>query len=463
MEAMFYPRSVAIVGASARENQFTHGVVKGLRESGFPGPVYPINPRLEELLGFRAYPTVLDVPGPVDLAMIGVPLQAVLQVVHQCGRKGVAAVVIFSGGFAEVGGRGEDLEREVIDAAHSYGMRVMGPNCFGVACADSKLTYREGVPLAPGRGGLICQSGSMAWSLALLGAEHNVYFGKTASIGNSGDLDATDFLEYMGGDERIDFICLYLEGLRDGRRFYRVLKDTCRRKPVVMWKAGRTPSGSRAAASHTAALSGENHVFRAVARQAGAMWCQNLAEMVDLLAGVQQFGIPSGRRIGVISAPGGAGVVTADACEEHGLPFAAFRDETVERLKEFLPPIASPRNPVDLTGFIFEDMGLYTRSADVVAEDDQVDMLFILGPSEIGPEEFSRRIAAGAPKWRKPTLVAWIASDKAFQAGAGILRAGGIACYSDPNRAAWTVARLLEYGRFRSERGYGPWGGVAGV
>lgn len=463
METMFYPRSVAVVGASSRETQFSHGVLKGLREAAFPGAVYPVNPRLDELLGYRVYPSVADIPGPVDLVTIGVPATAVLDVVHQCGAKRVPAMVVFTSGFAELGGDGVATERRLVDIAHGYGMRFMGPNCFGLACAGSRLTYRNGVPLAPGRGGLIAQSGSMAWSLALLAAERGVYFDKTASIGNSADLDAADFLAYMGQDTRIDFVCVYVEGLRDGRRFFEVLKETGRRKPVILWKAGRTAAGSRAAASHTAALSGEAHVFRAAARQAGALWARNLDETVDLIVGVANIGVPRGRRIGVVSGPGAAGVATADACEELGLPLAAFGPDTEARLRSFLPPFGSPRNPVDLTAAIFDDMTLYTRATEAVMEDDGVDLVFIMGPSEIEPELFASQVAAARPGWTKPALVPWIASDRAFESGAATLRRAGIACFKDPARAAWTIATLLDYGAFRDSRGLPPWGGVTGA
>ncbi len=456
---MFHPRSVAIIGASARESQFSHGVVKGLREAGFPGPVYPVNPRLAELLGYKAYPSILDVPGDVDLALVGVPLAAVMDVVHQCGRKKVPAMVVFTSGFAEMGAEGQKLERDLIETAHGYGMRFMGPNCFGLACAESRLTYRAGVPLDPGRGGLICQSGSMAWSLALMAAERGVYFGKTASIGNSADLDACDFLAYMGQDDRIGFVCVYLEGLRDGRRFFEVLKQTCRHKPVALWKAGRTASGSRAAASHTAALSGEAHVFRAAARQAGAVWCETLADMMDMIVGLANIGVPAGPRVGVVSGPGAAGVVTADACEEQGLPFAQFSEQTVAKLKDILPPFGSPRNPVDLTAAIFEDMALYTKAGDVIVADKGVDFMFVLGPSEIDPELFAKLVVERAKHWPKPTAVPWIGSERAFDAGAAILRKAGIACYEDPARAAWTITRLLDYGRFRASRGLPALGG----
>ena len=458
---MFYPRSVAVVGASSRETQFTHGVLKGLREADFPGPVYPVNPRLDELLGYKVYASVADIPGDIDLALVGVPMAAVMDVVHQCGKKKVPAMVMFTSGFAELGVEGVDLERQLLETAHGYGMRFMGPNCFGLASADSRLTYRDGVPLDPGRGGLICQSGSMAWSLALLAAEQGVYFGKTASIGNSADLDATDFLAYMGQDDRLDFICLYLEGLADGRRFFEVLKEAGQRKPVILWKAGRTPAGSRAAASHTAALSGEAHVFRAAARQAGAFWAENLDQTMDLIVGLSNMGVPAGRRIGVVSGPGAAGVATADACEEQGLPLAKFEDETVATLRSFLPPFASPRNPVDLTAAIFDHMSLYTRATEVVMADPNVDLVFILGPSEIEPELFGRQVAAQAETWPKPALVPWIASTEAYETGAQSLRRAGIACYKDPARAAWTVSQLLAYGEYRAARGLGPWGGVS--
>lgn len=463
LETMFYPRSVAVVGASARETHFNYGIVKGLRESGFAGPVYPINPRLDELLGWPVYPSVTDIPGPLDLALVGVPAKVVLDVARQCGEVGAKAMVIFTGGFAELGDEGAELQRRLLELTRGYGMRFMGPNCFGLASVGSKLTYRAGVPLAPGRGGLICQSGSMAWSQALLAAERGVYFDKTASIGNAGDLDATDFLAYMGQDERIDFITLYLEGVTDGRRFFAVLKETCRRKPVVLWKAGRSETGARAAASHTAALSGEAHVFRAAARQAGALWCESLTEQIDLTVGVANIGVPAGDRIGVVSGPGAAGVAMADACEEHGLKLATLDQETEERLKAFLPPFATPRNPVDLTGAIFDDMTLYTRSGAEVARDGNVDVLLLPGPSEIEPELFARHVAAEAAGWAKPVAIPWIASDRAFAAGAAILRNHQIACFNEPTRAAWTIAKLLEYGRFRRARDLAPWGGVARV
>jgi len=302
----------------------------------------------------------------------------------------------------------------------------------------------------------------MAWSFALLGAERGVHFGKTASIGNASDLEAADFLTYMGQDDRIDFICLYLEGLQDGRRFLDALRDACRRKPVALWKAGRTEAGSKAAASHTAALAGDTNVFRGVARQTGAIWCADLADMLDMIPGMGHAGVPQGLRVGVVSAPGGAGVVTADACEDYGLRFAQFTPETEARLRAFLPEFASPRNPVDLTGAIFGDMTLYPRALDVVMEDPGVDLVFVLGPSEIDPELFGRTMADGVSRgrWSKPLVVPWIASDKAFEAGAALLRQAGIACYSDPARAAWTVAQLSGYGQFRARRGLDPWGGV---
>ncbi len=461
METMFYPRAVAIVGASARETQFTHGVVKGLREAGFPGPVYPVNPRLDQLLGYKVYPSVADIPGPVDLVMVGVPLASVMGVVHQCGQKKVPAMIVFTAGYAEVGGDGIAYEKELLDTAHGYGMRIMGPNCFGLACSESKLTFRAGVPTLPGRGGLIAQSGSMAWSLALLAAERGVYFGKTASIGNASDLEAADFLTYMGRDDRIDFIAIYLEGLHDGRRFLSALRDACRLKPVALWKSGRTKAGSKAAASHTAALAGEADVFRGVARQTGAIWCSDLDDMLEVIPGMRHVGVPAGLRVAVVSAPGGAGVVTADACEDHGLRFAEFQPETVERLRAFLPEFASPRNPVDLTGAIFGDMTLYPRALDAVMDDPGVDLVFVMGPSEIDPELFGRTMADGVSRgrWPKPVVVPWIASEAAFKAGAGILREAGIACYPNPARAAWTVARMAEYGTFRQRRGLPQWGG----
>jgi acyl-CoA synthetase (NDP forming) len=460
---MFHPRAVAIVGASSRPTQFSHGVLKGLREVGFPGPVYPVNPRLQELLGYKVYPSLLDIPGDIDLVMVGVPLPAVMDVVHQCGKKKTPAMIVFTSGFAEMGPEGAQLERNLIETAHGYGMRFMGPNCFGLASVDARLTYRDGVPLDPGSGGLICQSGSMAWSVALIAAERGVYFNKTASIGNSADLDASDFLAYMAEDDRIDYVCVYLEGLRDGRRFFDVLKRTCRRKPVILYKAGRTPAGSRAAASHTAALSGEAHVFRAAARQAGAIWCDDFSDMVDMLVGLAHIGIPAGRRVGVVSGPGAAGVVTADACEEQGLPFAVLSDETVAKLRTILPPFGSPRNPVDLTAAIFEDMDLYTKATAVMMDDPGVDLIFILGPSEIDPTLFGERVVANAPEWPKPHLVAWIGSDRAFNLGAAILRKAGVACFAEPTRAARTVARLLDYGRWRASRGLPTLGGDARV
>ena len=415
------------------------------------------------MLGHKVYPSVADFPAPVDLVMIGVPSQAVMDVVHQCGQKKVPAMIVFTSGFAEMGDEASIArERELVATAHGYGMRFMGPNCFGIASAGPRLTYRYGVPLEPGRGGLICQSGSMAWSLGLIAAERGVYFDKTASIGNSADLDVVDFLSYMGQDDRIDFVGVYLEGLRDGRRFYEALRATCRRKPVALWKAGRTASGSRAAASHTAAMSGEAHVFRAAARQAGAIWCECLDDMVDIIAGLGTVGVPAGPRVGVVTGPGAAGVATADACEERGLPLAKLSPQTEAELRSFLPAFASWRNPVDLTAAIFDDMSLYTRAASVIMADDGVDLVFIMGPSEIEPELFASQVATAAGTWPKPVLVPWIASDRVFEAGARILRRSGIACFKDPARAAWTVANLLEYNRFRLERGLGPWGGVVG-
>jgi acyl-CoA synthetase (NDP forming) len=348
---MFHPRSIALVGAS--DNAFNPATImflEPLKKFGYKGDIYPVNPNATEVSGLPAYPTVRDIPGPVDHVICAIPASSTRQLLQECITKGVKVFHMYTSGFSEIGV--DDMERlqnELVDTARNAGIRIMGPNCMGIYYPKLGISFCPTFPAESGSVGLIAQSGSYSLLTTIGAASRGVRFSKVVSYGNASDIDECDLLEYLADDPETDIIAGYIEGAKDGRRLRKVLTDAAAKKPVILIKKGGTEAGTRGASSHTGALAGDDKVWDALIRQAGAIRVQDLEEMIDLLVTFRFMKLPRGKNAVVIGIGGGPSVRAADDCERGGLRLPPIPDDMVDELRRYAPTAGSMlRNPVDM-------------------------------------------------------------------------------------------------------------------
>ncbi|MGH1561405.1 acetate--CoA ligase family protein [Mumia sp. DW29H23] len=384
LDSLFRPRSVAVLGASTDPVKIGGRPIRFLKEHGFAGPVYPINPRATVVQGLPAFASLDDVEGEVDLALIALPSAAVLDAVHTCGRNGVKVATIFSAGFAELGVEGEALQREVVEAAASYGMRILGPNCIGSmnrsvgAVGTFAAAVGHTIDLdAHARVALVSQSGAIAAHWVVEAVARGIDFDPWLSLGNGSDIQLADALAYLALDPGVDVIAVYLEGAADGDRLreaLRVARDAG--KPVVALKVGRSEVGAAAAASHTASLAGADQVFDALFAQYGVTRVESMAELLDVSYAVAGGYLPTGRRVGLMTGSGGVGILMADEAADAGLEAAPLPVATQARLKEVWPA-AGVVNPVDLTAQLMNDPRLLPTFLDTVLDEGEYDAVVV--------------------------------------------------------------------------------------
>jgi len=380
IETLFHPRSVAIVGLP-RGLKTGKLFLLALQDQNFPGDIYPVNPNVDEIDGLKSYPNISAIPGPVDLAIVLVPSQYTLPVVRECVEKGVKGAILFTSGYSETHTQeGIDLEKKIVAVARAGKMRVIGPNGMGFYVPRSGLSFFPELSRRSGNVGMISHSGSLTNILGRMAAEKGIFFSKMVSIGNACDLGVTDFLDYFGADPETAVIGGYLEGIPNGPAFLKALKSASRKKPVILWKVGMTPEGSRAARSHTGALAGSRDVWQAVARQGGAISVVGFEAYLDVLMAFSLLPGKVGDRLAVLSGPGGLAVSASEACGNEGLKLAELSSETQEALKKIIPPTGtSYRNPVDVGLMASLDIDIYVNAAREVARDPGVDAVVVIG------------------------------------------------------------------------------------
>ncbi|MEM2482906.1 MAG: CoA-binding protein [Candidatus Nezhaarchaeales archaeon] len=454
LRPLFYPKSIAVIGASDNPMKLGYLHLRGIIEFGYEGAVYPVNPRLagKEILGLKCYAKVSDIPDDIDLVYIAVNARNVVDVLKDCVKKGVKAAIIFAGGFAEIGDEGRMMEEEIRAIARKSGMVVLGPNCLGVANLYVNLnTLGLGAsllkPPEPGRISLISHSGTLTVSFLTLSTVRKFYPSKIASTGNEATTTLTDILEYFIEDPDTGVIAMYIESIRNGKRFIELCKSTT--KPLVALKAGRSESGKSAAKSHTAALAGSIEVWNAVCKQAGIIQAESFEELYELSMTLACSLRPKGNRVGIISVLGGPAVIACDACERYGLKVPLLTKESIEKLKAILPPIASVTNPVDTTGSILENMDMYREALEIMCRDPNIDMIIALPPIIHAPSfiNISRAIVESSRRYGKPIIVAWAlplgVRMQEFEQALEILGKGLVPnCYM-PERAAKMAYTLL--------------------
>ena len=350
-DPIFYPKSIAVIGASANPMKFGGGFLSALQQFGYKGKIYPVNPQGTEILGLKMYPNVKDIPDPVDLAYIMVPSHIVPKVLEDCLAKGIKGAQILTAGFRETGEEeGKKLEAEIVKIAQK-GIRIVGPNCFGVYCPSSGLTLLPGYdfPKESGPVAFLSQSGGYAAEICNEARAWGIRFSKVISYGNACDLNETHYLEYLAEDPETKIIAAYMEGPRDGPRFFRLVQEISKTKPIVIWKGGLTKAGSRAVSSHTASLAGEEAIWNALFRQTAAIRVSDLEELIDTVVALTHLPKPEGREVGVVSGGGGISVAASDVCELAGLSVTHFSQEIQQQLKRILPSAGTGvRNPVDV-------------------------------------------------------------------------------------------------------------------
>jgi len=443
LDRVFHPRGVAVIGASSNPEKFGHYFFKCLVESGF-SPVYPVNPAAAPVLGFPGFRSVGDIPEPVDLAVVVTPPPSVPGAVRECGRKGVQGVIIYTSGYREVGEDGRLREEELTRLARETGVRILGPNCVGIYCPKSKLINASYLSRESGPVGMVSHSGSMTTLLAMVAEPRGIRFSKVISSGNECDLDAVDFLEYLGQDEDTRFIVLYLEGVRRGPEFVRLAAEIGRRKPILFWKGGATEGGARAAASHTGSLSGSGEIWQSVIRQTGMTRVHSLEELVDCLQAFYYLEPPAGRNVVIVSAPGGPAVTTCDACLENGLALARLTTETREAIARVIPPTgSSSNNPIDIGQVAQFAPHMYTESLRLADRDPGVDMALTIGWPQ---PQVTEAIVRAKEVMTKPLALAVIGHLSPTDPITHKLHGAGIPVFPDPRRAARALGALAEWG-----------------
>jgi acetate---CoA ligase (ADP-forming) len=377
LRPFFDPKSVAVLGASAREGSIGGTICRNIAEAGFPGAIYPVNRSGESIAGLPAHQSVEELPRDIDLVVICLPAEAVLDGARVALARGVRALCVISAGFAEVGPEGRAREEELLGLVRGHGARLLGPNCLGLAVTAARLNATFAPrSFPPGRIGFSSQSGALGLALLERSATRALGFSSFVSIGNKADVSSNDLLEYWEDDPATDVVLLYLESFGNPRRFGRIARRVARSKPILAMKSGRTRSGARAAGSHTAALAGSEAAVDALFRQAGVLRAVTAEELIDMAALLSTYSPPRGRRVAIVTNAGGLGILCADACEAAGLELPGLAPETTAALRELLPPEASVANPVDMLGSATASS--YRRALPVVLADPGIDAVIAL-------------------------------------------------------------------------------------
>jgi acyl-CoA synthetase (NDP forming) len=456
IDGLFNSRSVAVVGVP-REMKVGRVFLTALLDQGFGGKIYPVNPSAREIDGLTAYPSVAKIPGPVDLAIVLVPLEHSLEVVRQCAAKGIKGAVLFTAGYSETGTRkGAALEQELVRVARKGGMRLIGPNGMGLYCPKTGLSFFPQVSKTPGPVGMISHSGSLTNILGMIAGQRDIRFSKVISSGNECDLTAADFLMYLGNDPDTGLIGAYIEGIHNGPYFLAALRQASLIKPVILWKVGLTPQGSRAASSHTGALAGAPDIWQGVVRQTGAIPVVGFEPLVDALMGFSMLPVNPGNRMAIVSGPGGLAVSAAEACGRQGIALADLSAQTRSSLARIITYSGtSLLNPVDVSLAAHFDLDIFFQATRTVAADAGVDAIIVIGCG-LTPETnriYNEGLIRVFHDCNKPILAVKIPGS-APQNSSELCR-GGIPFFDSAERAVNTYALALRYGQWRREVGSG--------
>jgi len=445
LESMFLPRSVAVIGATDRQGTVAQTLLLNLMRGKFPGPILPVNAKHQEVCGLRCYPSISAIQNHVDLAVIVTPATTVPGIVEECVKAGVGAAVVISAGFKERGAEGADLERQIKERLHGAQMRVIGPNCLGVMnpAAALNATFAHDMAL-PGKVAFLSQSGALETAILDWSLEEQVGFSAIVSTGSMLDVGWGDLIDYFGGDSGTQAILLYIESVGDARSFLSAAREVALQKPIIVIKAGRSAAASRAATSHTGALTGSDEVFDAALRRCGVLRVRNISDLFYMAETLARQPRPRGPRLTILTNAGGPGVLATDSLIGNGGELAPLAEDSVKALSEFLSPHWSHGNPIDVLG----DAGPeeYGRALDIAINDPQSDgLLAILAPQGMSdPAKVAEKMRGFARGTGKPVLASWMGG-KLMAEGVEILNDAGIPTFSYADTAARAFCYMWRY------------------
>ena len=453
LEALFRPKSVAVIGASAKELSIGNRIIKNLIDFGYTGAIYPINPKADEIRGVKAYPSIFDVPGEIDLAHMVIAGKFVPDAVEDCGKKGIKAIIINSAGFTEIGPEGAALQKDFLERARKYGIRILGPNCQGIINTDPALKAYCNFTFTkpePGFISVVAQSGGVGelihQGFSQMGIGTRIY----ASNGNASDISITEILEYLGYDEGTRVIALYVESLSDPKAFMDVAKKVSAKKTILAMKAGRTAEGAKASSSHTGGLAKTDIAIELIFEKLGILTFRDEGELCQAAAAFAAQSVPAGNRVGIITNTGGPAVIATDVLVDAGMQIPTLSEKSITELKEKLFAEAAFSNPVDVLATA--DAGHFRAAMDVMMAEEQIDSLYInfVTPFFVDTEKVALQIAEVNKQRKKPIVCNLMTDPRQWVGTVDILKSGGVPCYSFPSTAARALAALSRYGALRS-------------
>ena len=477
LDQLFSPKSLAMIGATNKLNKWGGMILANVLTNRFKGKVFPVNPVSPEVLGQRAYRSVTDIPGEVDLAVMVTPAVTVAGLIEDCGRKGIRTVLVVTSDFSETGPEGKKREEEIKKVARTHNIRLIGPNSMGVFSSSTSLVCIMAM-MEPLKGEIsfVSQSGNIGVQMLAWGKRLKTGFRHFVSSGNEADLTTQDYLRYFGEDPHCRSVMVYLESIKGRADFLEAAREVARKKPVVVFKGGKTASGLRAAASHSGALAGKRGMYDASFRQAGLIQAGTTEAFIDCARSLARLPLPRGDRVGIITRGGGWGVITTDACEEQGLAVPQLAPHTIEALDRLLPPYWSRGNPIDLVAV--PNIHIYLDCTEILMKDPNIDGVIALGAFTERATSFMRRPGfQEATGIDQATVQAWEeqegqAKERVLYGILGLmkdlnkpivtvmgreptprfdtlLRKEGLSLYPTPERAVRVMARLMEYARYR--------------
>ncbi len=448
LDSIFYPASIAVIGASNNEIKWGGRILKNIL-GDFKGKVYPVNPGEKSIMGLDSYSSVLDIPGEVEMALIIVPAKFVMSVVEECGEKGVKGLIVVSAGFSEAGNN--ELERELVSTVRKYGMRMIGPNTLGIVNEPAGLNASIiGRLPRPGSISFITQSGSLGLALAEWTIDTGIGLCKVISTGNKADIDDVDLIEYLNGDESTGVIAMYVEGIKRGREFIEAVRRV--RKPIVAIKTGRSKRGAKAVFSHTGSIAGSDEVYSAAFKQAGILRVDDIEDLFDAALAFSCQPLPAGNNVAILSNGGGASIVAADECERQGLNIVDLSERTREQIKSVIPEFASSSNPIDTAGTV--SFKIYNDSIKALHDDPNVDAIVVIyvhtmmsNAMPAAEAVVERKQICVKEKSNKPIIACWMGG-AGTEEGVELLKSGCIPNYPVPERAVKALSCLIKHREF---------------
>ncbi|HBG81824.1 TPA: acyl-CoA synthetase [candidate division CPR2 bacterium] len=445
---LFQPKSIAIIGASRDPDKLGFLVLANIKRYGFRGKIYPVNPKAEEILGYKCYQTIHHIPDSVDMAVILVPAFYVPEVLEQCGIKGIKTAIIISAGFGEIGGKGKELERQIKEIANDHQIRVLGPNCLGYIDTFQKLnaSFAQSMP-EKNNIAVFSQSGAVCTAILDWANANDIGFSRFVSLGNKADIDESDLFQEWENDNAAKVILGYLEGISEGDNFIRFAKKITAKKPLIVLKAGITSAGAKAAASHTGSLAGSETAVSAAFKKAGIIRAYNLEELFDYAKVFAFEPLLKGNKIAIIANAGGPSVMTADAIFQSKLELAKLNSITKAYLERKLPKMASINNPVDLVGDAKADR--YKIGLEAVLADKNVDGVIVIATPQITTEvkKTAEVIVAMQRKYKKPVIASFMGGKKISE-GVKVLAENKIPTFDFPERAVRAFEAMFEYSEY---------------